>query len=71
MISFDNLNCGHRDKIRVNEDNQEIHKDVIIAVSSDPDLKVDVSKYMSTWIVDINLISQMFHLFSFVMSIPW
>ncbi len=43
IISFDNLNCSHRDKIRVNEDNQEIHKDVIIAVSSDPDLKVDVS----------------------------
>ncbi len=43
MISFDNLNCSHRDKIRVNEDNQEIHKDVIIAVCSDPDLKVDVS----------------------------
>uniref|UniRef100_A0A673N657 Acyl-CoA thioesterase 16 n=1 Tax=Sinocyclocheilus rhinocerous TaxID=307959 RepID=A0A673N657_9TELE len=33
-----------KEQIRVNEDNQEIHRDVIVAVSSDPDLKVDVGR---------------------------
>uniref|UniRef100_A0A671S417 Acyl-CoA thioesterase 16 n=1 Tax=Sinocyclocheilus anshuiensis TaxID=1608454 RepID=A0A671S417_9TELE len=40
---FDEMK-NHREKIRVNEDNQEIHRDVIVAVSSDPDLKVDVGR---------------------------